>query len=95
MIVAKAVRMAEMMNIPIIGIVENMSYFKCPDCGSEHHIFGQSSIDSIAAEHGIKVLAKLPLDPAAASACDSGNAETLDTSALDSVIDEIDAIKGH
>lgn len=92
MIVAKAVRMAEMMNIPIIGIVENMSYFKCPDCGKEHHIFGQSSIDSIAAEHNLKVLAKLPLDPSAASACDNGGAEMLDTAALDSVISAINEI---
>jgi Mrp family chromosome partitioning ATPase len=62
MIVSKAVKMAEMMDIPIIGLVENMSYFECPDCGKEHKIFGESHIDEIADEHNLKVLAKLPID---------------------------------
>ena len=63
MIVDKAVNMAEKMDIPVIGLVENYSYFRCPDCGKEHHIFGESSIASIAEKHGLPVLARLPIDP--------------------------------
>jgi len=63
MIVAKAFNMAKMMNIPILGVVENMSYFKCPDCDKEHKIFGDSHIEKIAQEHNVEVLAKLPIDP--------------------------------
>lgn len=72
MIVAKAVKMAEMMNIPIIGLVENMSYFVCPDCNSEHKIFGDSHIDEIANQHNLKVLTKLPINPKISAACDKG-----------------------
>jgi Mrp family chromosome partitioning ATPase len=72
MIVSKAVKMAEMMNIPIIGLVENMSYFKCDDCGKEHKIFGDSHIDEIAEKHNLKVLAKIPIDPEISAACDKG-----------------------
>ena len=77
MIVTKAVKMAEMMNIPILGVVENMSYFQCPDCGSKHSIFGKSHIEEIASEHNLKVLAKLPIDPQIAAACDRGAVESL------------------
>lgn len=82
MIVEKAVKMADLMNVPIVGIVENMSYFKCPDCGKEHKIFGESHIDDIASKYGIKQVAKLAMDPEIARACDRGMAECLDTSAL-------------
>ncbi len=75
MIVAKAVRMAEMMNIPIIGLVENMSCFRCPDNGKDYQIFGDSHIDEIAGKHNMKVLAKLPIDPKLAAACDKGMIE--------------------
>ena len=75
MIVTKAVKMAEMMNIPILGLVENYSYFKCPDCGGEHALFGESKADRVAAELGLKVLARLPIDPALAAACDEGRVE--------------------
>ena len=78
MIVSKAVKMAEMMNIPIVGIVENMSYFKCPDCEKEYKIFGESNIDNIAGEHNLKVLAKLPIEPKIASSCDNGVIELYD-----------------
>ncbi len=78
MIVSKAVKMAEMMNIPIVGIVENMSYFKCPDCEKEYKIFGESNIDNIAGEHNLKVLAKLPIQPKIASSCDNGVIELYD-----------------
>jgi Mrp family chromosome partitioning ATPase len=85
MIVSKAVKMAEMMNIPILGLVENMSYFKCPDCGKEHKIFGDSHIDEIAGKHNLKVLAKLPINPKISAACDKGVIELFDGDWLDSV----------
>jgi len=85
MIVSKAVRMAEMMNIPIIGLIENMSYFKCPDCEKEHEIFGVSHIAEIAREHQIPVLAKLPVEPGFASLCDKGLIELVKSDWLDSV----------
>lgn len=72
MIVSKAVKMAKMMNIPIIGLVENMAYFKCPDCDKEHKIFGDSHVEKIADKFDIKVLAKMPIDPKLAVACDNG-----------------------
>ena len=75
MIVAKAVKMAEMMNIPVIGIVENMSYFKCPDCGKEHAIFGESKVAAAAAEYGVAHYARLPIDPAIATMVDAGEVE--------------------
>lgn len=85
MIVSKAVRMAEMMNIPIIGLIENMSYFKCPDCEKEHEIFGVSHIAEIAEEHQIPVLAKLPVEPGFASLCDKGLIELVKSDWLDAV----------
>jgi Mrp family chromosome partitioning ATPase len=78
MIVSKAVKMAEKMNIPIIGLVENMSYFKCSNCGKEHKIFGDSHIEEIAKKHNLKVLAKLPVDPRISAACDNGMIELFD-----------------
>jgi Mrp family chromosome partitioning ATPase len=78
MIVAKAVNMAKTMNIPILGIVENMSYFKCPDCDKKHNIFGDSHIEEIAQKHNINVLAKLPIDTKIAAACDKGSVELIE-----------------
>ncbi|MBU5462833.1 Mrp/NBP35 family ATP-binding protein [Lachnoclostridium sp. MSJ-17] len=75
MIVEKAVKMAEMMNVPLLGLVENMSYFVCPDCGKKHSVFGDSHIDEIAANHDTRVLAKLPIDPDLAAKTDAGQAE--------------------
>ena len=75
MIVSKAVKMAELMHIPILGLVENMSYFKCPDCGKEHKLSGDSHIDEIAEEYGTRVLAKVPIDPALAKSVDTGTVE--------------------
>lgn len=92
MIVTKAVKMAEMMNIPVIGIIENMSYFVCPDNGKQYQIFGDSHVEEIATEHGLKVLAKLPIDPALALACDSGMIELADVSAMEVVVKELEAI---
>lgn len=83
MIVEKAVNMAKMMNIPILGIVENMSYVKCPDCGKEIHVFGESHLDEIAKRHGITATARLPMDPKLAGACDAGAIELFDGPWLD------------
>lgn len=75
MIVGKAVKMAELMNVPILGLVENMSYFKCPDCGREHKIFGESHIEDLAEVYGTRVLAKVPLDDSLAKSVDTGTVE--------------------
>ena len=75
MIVEKAVKMAALMNVPILGLVENMSYFKCPDCGKEHKIFGDSHIDEIAEKFGTRVLAKVPIDPDLRKSVDTGTVE--------------------
>ena len=85
MIVSKAVKMAEMMNIPILGLVENMSYFRCPDNGKDYPIFGDSHIEEIAKKHNLKVLAKLPIDPKLAAACDKGMIELFEGDWLDGV----------
>lgn len=87
MIVAKAVKMAEMMQIPILGLVENMSYFICPDCQSTHRVFGESHIDQIALKHSLPVLAKLPIEPTIAELIDAGRVEELDTYGLDLAIE--------
>lgn len=87
MIVSKAVKMAEMMNIPIIGLVENMSYFKCPDNGKDYQIFGDSHIDEIADKHKLKVVAKLPIDPKIATACDRGMIELFEGNWFDSLVE--------
>ena len=82
LIVKKAINMANMMNIPIVGLVENMSYFECPDCGKKHSIFGESRIDEIAAEYGLPVLAKLPIDTRTPALADKGAIELCDTDAF-------------
>lgn len=89
MIVGKAVKMANMMNIPVLGIVENMSYFICPDCGKQHSIFGQSKIEETAKEYGIDNIAKIPIDPNFASLSDKGEIEKFDGSCLNDIIDAI------
>lgn len=82
MIVGKAVRMANMMKVPVIGVVENYSYFVCPDCGKRHAIYGESHLAKIAEEYHLPVLAQLPIDPSVAEKCDSGRAEELDTAEI-------------
>lgn len=89
MIVSKAVKMAEMMQIPVVGLIENYSYFRCPDCGKRHAIFGESHIEQIAAEYHLPVLARLPINPAVAQACDNGNAEDLDTTELEAALAQL------
>lgn len=92
MIVAKAVKMAEMMNIPVLGIVENMSYIKCPDCGKEIPLFGKSKVDQVAGEHGLDVLGKLPIEPELAEACDSGNIEDFKGELLGDAVKKLESL---
>ncbi len=89
MIVSKAVKMAEMMNVPILGLIENLSYVECPDCGKKIAVFGESHVEEIAQQHNLNVLAKLPIDPALAAACDSGSIEGYPAAALESTADLI------
>ena len=90
MIVTKAVKMAGLMDIPVLGLVENYSYFKCPDCGKEHAVFGESRINQVADELGLKVLARLPIDPAVATACDRGEIEKFEPNYLAGVAESLD-----
>ncbi len=92
MIVAKAVKMAQMMNIPILGIVENMSYFMCPECGKKHHIYGESKIDEIAEQYNTKVLAKLPINPDLASLIDQGRVEMFDCDCMEEAANEVEKL---
>ena len=89
MIDEKAVNMASMMDKEVIALVENMSYLKCPDCGKEIKIFGESNIEKIAKKHNIKLTAKLPIDPSIASLVDSGKIEESNVSALDEILEKI------
>ena len=89
MIVDKAVKMAELMNVPVLGIVENFSYFTCPDCGKRHFLYGESHIEEIAAAHGIKNVARLPINPKLAAACDAGLIELFEGPWLDGAIQTI------
>lgn len=77
MIVSKAVKMAQLMDIPILGLVENMSYVRCPDCDKQINIFGDSHVDEITAKYNVKVLDKIPIDPKITKACDEGKIEEL------------------
>ena len=87
MIVKKACNMANMMHIPVLGVVENFSYLKCPDCGKEIKLFGESHIDETAAELGMKVLGKLPLNPEYAQAADAGAFYGIDNPYLDTAVE--------
>ena len=77
MIVSKAVKMAQMMNIPILGIIENMSCYVCPDCGRKHYPFGESRLEEVAGEYGLDILGRFPIDPKCSQACDKGKVESL------------------
>ncbi|MBQ5746812.1 MAG: Mrp/NBP35 family ATP-binding protein [Clostridia bacterium] len=90
MIVEKAVKMAGLMNIPIVGIVENMSYIKCPDCGKEIKVFGDSHVEEIAEKHGLEVLAKIPMDPSLAGLADKGAIELFEGNFLEKAADKIE-----
>lgn len=83
MIVAKAVNMAQMMEVPILGLIENMAYFRCPDCGKEHKVFGESHLPATAAQYGLPVLGRIPIDPQLAALCDNGAVEQFEGHWLD------------
>ena len=89
MIVEKAVNMAKLMDVPVLALVENMSYITCPDCGKEIRVFGESHIDEIAGKHGVDTVAKLPIDPALAAACDAGTIENFSGAWLDGVLAKV------
>ncbi len=90
MIVTKAVNMAHMMNVPVLGIIENYSYFQCPDCGGKHAIFGESHIEQVARDMNVPVLARLPIDPAVAAAFDAGQIESLSPNYLEDAAAQLD-----
>ena len=89
MIVKKAYNMAKMMNIPVLGLVENMSYFECPDCKKQYPIFGESKIDEAAKELGVPVLARLPIEPKTAALVDKGAVELADTDKFNAIVDNL------
>ena len=91
-IVEKAVKMANMMNIPILGLVENMSYVKCPDCQKEIYIFGKSNIEQIAQNFNIPVLARIPMEQTTSAAVDAGDIESLDIEYLDEAAKKIESL---
>ncbi|MEG2957373.1 MAG: Mrp/NBP35 family ATP-binding protein [Christensenellaceae bacterium] len=97
MIVKKAMIMAQMMKIPVLALVENMSYVTCPDCGKQYHVFGESHIDEIAKKFGVGNVARIPIDTKLAAACDAGMIETFEGDWLDNVVqmllDENDCAK--
>ena len=90
MIVAKAVNMANMMNVPVLGLVENMSYFKCPDCGKEYSIFGDSKVEQEAREFGIEHFVRLPIDPVVAAMVDAGEVESVSGEHIAALADYIE-----
>ena len=92
MIVEKAVHMAQMMNVPVLGIVENMAYFQCDACGKKHYIFGQSHLEEIAERNGIGLTAQIPMDPTLAAACDAGRIEMVEVSGLDGIVDALQTL---
>ena len=87
MIVSKAVKMAKLMNIPILGVVENMSFFKCPDCGKEVKVFGESHTEEAADKYNLKVLARIPIDTEISRVCDTGEIEKYQTDFLNEIVD--------
>ena len=89
MIVEKAVNMARMMNIPVLGLVENMSYFVCDQCGKEHSIFGESHLAEVSEHFGIDAAARLPIDPSISAACDAGRIESVDGHWLDELAEKL------
>lgn len=90
MIVAKAVNMAKMMDIPILGVIENMSYFECPDCGKKYYPFGQSKLEETAKEYSLDILARLPINADNARACDEGRIESIENSDAEKAANKIE-----
>lgn len=91
MIVSKAVKMATLMQIPIVGIVENMSYVSCPDCGKKINVFGESKIEKTASEYNLEVLAKIPIAPELAKICDEGLIELFEGDWLEGLANKLDS----
>ena len=90
MIVSKAVKMANMMHIPVLGFVENYAYLECPDCGKRINVFGESKLDAVAAEFGLPVLARLPIDPKVAESYDNGQMESVNTDRMADVLTAVE-----
>ncbi len=90
MIVSKAVKMANMMKIPVLGFVENYSYLLCPDCGKKIEVFGKSHLEEVATGFGLPILARLPIDPVVAQCYDSGLMETVDTTAISGAVEAVE-----
>ena len=90
MIVSKAANMADLMKIPVLGLVENMSFVRCPDCGRELKVFGESHIDEVAEKFGYPVLAKLPIDPDIAALVDAGRIENIESNPIDPAVSVIE-----
>ena len=93
MVVSKAVKMAELVHVPVLGIVENMSYYTCPDCNKVHKIFGESHVDDFAKNFGIDTVCKLPIDPSIAQLVDQGEVERIDVSPINLIVEKIKSIK--
>lgn len=89
MVVEKAVKMAEKMNVPIVGLVENMSYVPCPDCGKKIYLFGEGKTADAAKRHNLPLLAQMPIDPALAKLVDEGKIEDMQSDALSPVVEEL------
>lgn len=92
MVVTKAINMAKMMNVNVVGLIENMSYVQCDECDHKIYVFGESHIDEIAKEHDLEVLAQLPLDPTIAALCDAGNIESVDIRNLEKAVQKIEGL---
>ena len=92
MVVQKAVNMANMMHIPVLGVVENYSYFECPDCGKRHNLFGDSHIDTIAKENGVETVCRIPINPKLAAACDAGLIELYEGDWLNELTAKIETL---
>ncbi len=90
MIVSKAVKMANMMHVPVLGFVENYSYFACPDCGKKLAVFGESKLDEVAQQYNVPILARLPIDPSVAAAFDAGKMELVDTQELAAAVEAVE-----
>ncbi len=92
MVVQKAVNMANMMHIPVLGVVENYSYFECPDCGKRHNLFGDSHVEKVAKENGIETVCRIPINPKLAAACDAGLIELYEGDWLDELTRKIESL---
>ena len=93
MIVEKALKLAQLMNVPVLGLVENFSYALCPDCGKHIAVFGESRLESVAEKYGLPILGRLPIDPKLSAACDAGTLELFEGDWLEYAADAIEAVE--